>query len=553
MKHLNDKFFNVDYDALRKFRKETESNIAQCTTELETLHTAVNKLVELKNFKGLTAKHMKAYYNDVYGLIIEAINDIFEMYSSVFCLYQNRLMRQVDSDEHARLSREAMYYLEQDISNTTKRLDEEVDEVNSILRGIADIHTSTRLDFDKFLSEKKKVISYIDRKIDKVYEVDNHISSNEISILMNAIKATQSVIETYADATRRIEQYQPSSYGNESSVLNLGEAFYEIQKYYEKNGEEIFAATKQQWKIDEELGVTEEKEEQAEKKQNSFFSTVLGFVPVLGDAKDVQETVTGVDVVTGEKLGAKERIFTGICIVVPVVNGKAVRVVGDAAKSVKVGKAVSKATASVPIVIKITKEESGIMKLVVKKADDSGSKIAKAIKKSKAKKIGDDGTEILGKKVTKEAVESGLKTVDTGDLKVIETKTPELANKEWLAKGYDKPPYHPDFEVKVVEAGNEEYVRVFSYNEDGTSNKLGGWLMKKSDIEGLTPAQIADKYALPKEPTHICDVNLSPDFNLQTGIANSVEGWGKGGGQQFDTMGKFIDEDAFVNERLIGE
>ena len=138
-------------------------------------------------------------------------------------------------------------------------------------------------------------------------------------------------------------------------------------------------------------------------------------------------------------------------------------------------------------------------------------------------------------------------------MKVIETKTPELANKEWLSNGYDKPPYHPDFEVKVVEAGNEKYVRVFSYNADGTSNKLGGWLMKKSDIEGLTPAQIADKYALPKEPTHICDVNLSSDFNLQTGIANSVEGWGKGGGQQFDTMGKFIDEDAFVNERLIGE
>ena len=126
-----------------------------------------------------------------------------------------------------------------------------------------------------------------------------------------------------------------------------------------------------------------------------------------------------------------------------------------------------------------------------------------------------------------------LKTVDTGDLKVIETKTPELANSEWLANGYDKPPYNPNFEVKVVEAGNEKYVRVFSYNADGTSNKLGGWLMKKSDIEGLTPAKIADKYALPKAPTHICDVNVSPDVKLQTGIANSVEGWGNGGGQQF--------------------
>lgn len=320
-------------------------------------------------------------------------------------------MHQVDSDKHARLSREAMYYLEQDISNTTKRLDEEVDEVNSILRGIADIHASTQLDFDNFLSEKKKLVSYMDRKIDKVYEVDNNISGNEITILINAIKATQSVIETYADVTRKIEQYQPSSYGKESSVLNLGEAFYEIQKYYEKNSEEIFAAAKQQRKIDEELGITEAKEEQAEKKQNSFFSTVLSFVPVVGDAKDIQETVMGMDVVTGEKLGAKERIFTGICIVLPVVNGKAFRVGGDAAKTVKAGKVVSKATASVPIVIKITKEESGIMKLVVKKADGSGSKIVKAIENSKAQKIGDDGAEILGKKATKEAIESGSKTI----------------------------------------------------------------------------------------------------------------------------------------------
>ncbi|MEG0345333.1 MAG: hypothetical protein RR435_02865 [Erysipelotrichaceae bacterium] len=148
---------------------------------------------------------------------------------------------------------------------------------------------------------------------------------------------------------------------------------------------------------------------------------------------------------------------------------------------------------------------------------------------------------------------SGLKTVDTGDLKVVETKTPEVANNEWLSSGYDNPPYNTNFEVKVVKAGNEEYVRAFSYNADGTSNKLGGWLMKKSDIESLAPAQIADKYALPKEPTHICDVKVNPDFNLQTGIANSVEGWGNGGSQQFDTMGKFINEDAFINERLIGE
>ena len=121
-----------------------------------------------------------------------------------------------------------------------------------------------------------------------------------------------------------------------------------------------------------------------------------------------------------------------------------------------------------------------------------------------------------------------------------------------MQRGYDKPPYDPNYEVKVVEAGNEKYVRVFSYNADGKSNKLGGWLMKNCDVDGLTPAQIADKYALPKEPTHICDVNVNPETHLQTGIANHVKEWGKGGGQQFDTMGKRLPQSSFVNERIIG-
>lgn len=55
--------------------------------------------------------------------------------------------------------------------------------------------------------------------------------------------------------------------------------------------------------------------------------------------------------------------------------------------------------------------------------------------------------------------------------------------------------------------------------------KQFGWLAnEKSDIEDLAPAQIADKYVLPKESTHICDVNVNSDINLQTGVANSVEG-----------------------------
>lgn len=69
----------------------------------------------------------------------------------------------------------------------------------------------------------------------------------------------------------------------------------------------------------------------------------------------------------------------------------------------------------------------------------------------------------------------------------------------------------------------------------------------------LSDSQQPTTHALPKVPTHICDVNVEPNFKLQTGIANPVEEWGNGGGQQFDTMGKRLPKSAFVNERLIGE
>ena len=36
---------------------------------------------------------------------------------------------------------------------------------------------------------------------------------------------------------------------------------------------------------------------------------------------------------------------------------------------------------------------------------------------------------------------------------------------------------------RVVEAGTEEYVRVYSYNADGTSNKFGNWLIKKAILK----------------------------------------------------------------------
>ena len=110
------------------------------------------------------------------------------------------------------------------------------------------------------------------------------------------------------------------------------------------------------------------------------------------------------------------------------------------------------------------------------------------------------------------------------------------------------PPYKPETKVnEIVLQEDSTFVRV--YDKKG-SKKHGSWVMRYEDIKGLTPQQIRDKYALPDIPKYICDVELKAGTHLREGVANPIEGWGNGGGTQFDLKMQRIGE--FKNERVLG-
>ncbi len=76
------------------------------------------------------------------------------------------------------------------------------------------------------------------------------------------------------------------------------------------------------------------------------------------------------------------------------------------------------------------------------------------------------------------------------------------------------------------------FVRVY---DDVNSNMKGSWLMRGSDIRGLTPQQIKDLYSLPTLPKYYVEVTFDAGTKLRAGVAGPIEGWGRGGGLQYDT------------------
>lgn len=139
------------------------------------------------------------------------------------------------------------------------------------------------------------------------------------------------------------------------------------------------------------------------------------------------------------------------------------------------------------------------------------------------------------------------KSIRTGE-KVRGEIPPTVVNKVWKKIGNaDKPPYKLGGKVQSIELeGKQTFVRM--YDKDITNMK-GNWVMRKEDVKGLSPKEIKDKFALPCEPKYMCEVELPNGTRMHKGIANKVEGWGNGGGTQYDLRLKNVGD--FKNESII--
>ena len=122
------------------------------------------------------------------------------------------------------------------------------------------------------------------------------------------------------------------------------------------------------------------------------------------------------------------------------------------------------------------------------------------------------------------------------------TELVDDVNAPFLSKGWNAP-----------YAGR--YARMFRTGEDmvfvrvhGSGNKARSWMMRPHEIEGLSPAQIRDKFALPELPTHVSEVHVPAGTRIRVGRVAGQEGWGAGGAWQYELLER-LPEELFRNTR----
>ena len=127
-----------------------------------------------------------------------------------------------------------------------------------------------------------------------------------------------------------MENYHRGDYNKWDSTKCLSDQMLLYSLYYTTNQEEILLAKETLQQVSLEMQQVENKA----KKDNTISvakeigSFGISLIPFLGDGKDLQESISGLDLITGKKLSALNRVLAGACVIVPVISGSMVRTAG---------------------------------------------------------------------------------------------------------------------------------------------------------------------------------------------------------------------------------
>ena len=579
--------FQINYTDLSDLFWEYKRKIDNLIENIDNCIERINMFTENAVFTGKTGDAVKSYLGEAHITILSGIKVTAQTLLDNMAAYKDGY-RAIDSSTNFKLDEEAIQEFRKKLASNYEDTDEYTGEIRSALSEVSDISDVGMPDSNGVFDIHEQMDSDLIKLVSNVnsYERENVVRlENSVELLLENLQSCLSKIGLSQGA---IESYETGSFitGKDAGALNTGIKIF--GDLHEKNKEAYDEIYETEQKI---------KDEAEKRKTQGIWRTVGGAVliatgaacivltggaatPVVADVavavgsgtavfgaadaiegtQDIYYGSTG-DIDSTAVNGIKDDLFQGnedayyLTENAFAFAASAMIPIGQASTA---GNLTFKSTATIVAkegismgagagAQKITTDVTGNDTAGMVAGMVASGVTAKGLKGIKAKagklgipKLADGGVSVGGK--------SGKTTIKFEEVK---TFTAEETNQWFIdnVKPDYKPPYKPGTLVKEIELiENTTFVRVYDNMPDG-SGMYGSWVMRAYDIEGLTPLEIQNKFALPNTPKYVCDVELEAGTHIRVGEVNPLDGWGNGGGTQYDLIGQRIGN--FKNERLL--
>ena len=579
--------FQINYTDLSDLFWEYKRKIENLIENIDNCIERISMFTENAVFTGKTGDAVKSYLGEAHITILSGIKVTAQTLLDNMAAYKDGY-RAIDSSTNFKLDEEAIQEFRKKLASNYEDTDEYTGKIRSALSEVSDISDVGMPDSNGVFDIHEQMDSDLIKLVSNVnsYERENVVRlENSVELLLENLQSCLSKIGLSQCA---IESYETGSFitGKDAGALNTGIKIF--GDLHEKNKEAYDEIYETEQKI---------KDEAEKRKTQGIWRTVGGAVliatgvacivltggaaiPIVADVavavgsgtavfgaadaiegtQDIYYGSTG-DIDSTAVNGIKDGLFQGnedayyLTENAFAFAASAMIPIGQASTA---GNLTFKSTATIVAkegismgagagAQKITTDVTGNDTAGMVAGMVASGVTAKGLKGIKAKagklgipKLADGGVSVGGK--------SGKTTIKFEEVK---TFTAEETNQWFIdnVKPDYKPPYKPGTLVKEIELiENTTFVRVYDNMPDG-SGMYGSWVMRAYDIEGLTPLEIQNKFALPNTPKYVCDVELEAGTHIRVGEVNPLDGWGNGGGTQYDLIGQRIGN--FKNERLL--
>ena len=333
---------------------------------LKRMAQKIQQMQMLDGFEGEAAESIKTYFSEVHLFLLEAIGEALTECESMLNQYAMEILCNVDSSPYARIPVSDLLGMQDQVKNRYLDMDETIDSVNKLMSSIQDLvqvnpiqtevgstgglfampeEKTMFVSYDRenivksavvngnhigLLEHCEEVRSILKDSVDRIDRINFDYAMDKIPILEYYVKILDGSLAAYSDIARDMENYHSGDYNKWDSTKCLSDQMLLYSLYYTTNQEEILLAKETLQQVSMEMQQVENKA----KKDNTISvakeigSFGISLIPFLGDGKDLQESISGLDLITGKKLSVLERVLAGACVIVPVVSGSMVRIAG---------------------------------------------------------------------------------------------------------------------------------------------------------------------------------------------------------------------------------
>jgi len=278
--------YKVEYEKLDSFY---ESLIHNCggamNSSLQTVHDALDKLINTENIEGNTANRMREYMRDVHNCTVELIKNAVTIFGCRFSEYVNAFIGEVDNSTNARISSEELVAISKRFSEYINQAQYIDADIRKILSDVSPLYYPNNVGgypgVDDSLQVIKQIVSFVKDVDLRVQQLESYYTQNPIQEIDSILDVIESYIKENKGhnsiyITRYSGEAKTHTYNIMNQYSNSRDKYIETHRdEYRKMGENIInrIQLRAQNKIDVELDQTLE--------TAAFQVRVLGYI---GDA-----------------------------------------------------------------------------------------------------------------------------------------------------------------------------------------------------------------------------------------------------------------------------